>query len=158
MSETTPTRASDDATDTASESPTPAPLWVERTGRRTYVGRNARGGSVEIGPEEVDGVISPGELLALALAGCTGMSADSRIASELGDDVAITVGVTRRKVEEENRYSDLVVELVVTAPGQDADRQERMLATARKAVDRLCTVSRTLEAGARVELRLVAEG
>lgn len=150
MSETT-------AATTPADADTPAPLWAERTGARTYTGRNARGASVLIGPEGSDGVFSPGELLAIALAGCTGMSADSRIASELGDDVAITVGVTRHKEEDDNRYGSLSVELVMDASSLTPERRERLLAAAHKAVEKLCTVSRTLEAGAGVDLAITAE-
>ena len=148
MSETT-TPAADDAA--------PPLLWAERTGARTYTGRNARGASVLLGPEGEDGVFSPGELLAIAHAGCTGMSADSRIASELGDDVDITVGVTRHKQEGENRYGTLSVELVVDASSLTPERRERLLVAAHKAVEKLCTVSRTLEAGAAVDLAITAE-
>lgn len=136
----------------------PDPLWAERTGARTYTGHNGRGASVRIGPEDADGVFSPGELLAIALAGCTGMSSDSRVASELGDDVAITVGVTRTKDDGENRYPRLKVELVVDASALDPGRRERLEPAIVKAVERLCTVSRTLEAGAAVDLVISTEG
>lgn len=137
-------------------SETTAPLWAERTGDRTYTGHNARGARVAMGPEDSDGVFSPGELLAIALAGCTGMSADSRIASELGDDVEISVGVTRNKGED-NRYESLSVELVVDASALSPERRERLLTAAHKAVEKLCTVSRTLEAGAVTDLAITAE-
>lgn len=144
-------------------SPTPEPtpfLLAERTGERTYRGRNERGGEVLMGPLALDGAFTPGELLAIALAGCTGMSADSRIASELGEDVAITVGVDRHKIEAENRYDSLAVELVIHAPhatAADPERLARMLTTTQTAIDRLCTVSRTLEAGARVSVVIAPE-
>lgn len=141
-----------------SSEPRPAPFLVaERTGTSTYTGRNERGAEVAIGPEGNAGVFSPGELLAIAVAACTGMSADSRIAFELGDDVPISVGVSRIPAEGERRYERLAVELVVTAPHQDPSRQVRMLETSRKAIEQYCTVSRTLEAGAAVALSLTAE-
>lgn len=145
------------STDSTADAPAPF-LVTERVGKATYVGRNERGATVRIGPEGDDGVFSPGELLAVAVAACTGMSADSRVSWELGDDVPISVGVSRIKAEGENRYERFAVELVVTAPHQDAARQQRMLATARKAIEQYCTVSRTLEASAAVALSLTAEG
>ncbi|PWD50277.1 hypothetical protein C8046_05975 [Serinibacter arcticus] len=155
---TSPTPSTPAAPDSgAGDAPTaPDPLWVERTGTRTYTGHNAGGASVRIGPEGTPGVFSPGELLAIALAGCTGMSADSRLAAELGDDVAITVGVTRHKGEG-NRYERLAVELVVDTTELDPGHREHLLTAAHKAVEKLCTVSRTLEEGASVDLAITTE-
>ena len=56
-------------------------LWVERTGKRLYTGRNSRGAEVSIGGVEVDGAFSPGELLKIALAGCSGLASDSALRS-----------------------------------------------------------------------------
>jgi acylphosphatase len=61
-------------------------LWVERTGVRRYTGRSTRGAEVLIGSEDVDGVFTPGELLKIALAACSGMSSDHSLRSRLGDD------------------------------------------------------------------------
>ena len=51
-------------------------LWVERTGVRRYTGRSTRGAEVLVGSEDVEGVFTPGELLKIALAACSGMSSD----------------------------------------------------------------------------------
>ncbi|WP_281858929.1 OsmC family protein [Salana multivorans] len=133
------------------ESTTAPALYVERTGPIAWTGHNGRGAEVLIGKEGAPGVFSPGELLAIAVAGCTGMSAEGRITSELGDGVAMTVGVERVPEPFENRYARFVVELVVSGPeveGQDASRRTRMLTTAQAGIAAHCTVSRTLEAGA----------
>lgn len=129
----------------------PPTLYVERTGPIAWTGHNERGAEVAIGKEGKPGVFSPGELLAIAVAACTGMSAEGRIASELGEEVRMSVGVERVPEPHENRYARFVVEIVVAGPeieGQDASRRERMLTTAQAAVAKHCTVSRTLEAGA----------
>ena len=47
-------------------------LWVERTGIRRFTGRSSRGAEVLIGSDGDDGVFTPGELLKIALAGCSG--------------------------------------------------------------------------------------
>lgn len=136
---------------------TPAPILVaERTGTSTYTGRNERGATVAIGPEGTDGVFSPGELLAIAVAACIGMSADSRISSELGDDVDLAVGITRTKDGDHNRYSGFTAELVVDGSTLSPERLIRLVTTATKAIDRHCTVSRTLKAGATVDLSINA--
>ena len=63
------TSAQDAAADAVTFGSDPHDLWVERTGTRTYVGRNGRGAEVQIGPLENAGSFSPGELLKVALAG-----------------------------------------------------------------------------------------
>ena len=55
-------------------------LWVERTGTRRYTGHSSRGAEVLIGSEGVDGVFTPGELLKIALAACSGVSSDQPLA------------------------------------------------------------------------------
>lgn len=53
------------------------PLYLERTGVRQYVARNARGAEVLVG--DGPGRFSPGDLLKLALAGCNAMSSDVHV-------------------------------------------------------------------------------
>ncbi|WP_066585224.1 OsmC family protein [Cellulomonas timonensis] len=145
-SQTTPTPAA-----------TPAELWVERTGRRTYTGRNSRGAEVLIGPVEAGAVFTPGELLKIALAGCTGMSADTALAHRLGDDVAVTVEVEGPSDPDEDRYPVLTERLVVDLSSLDAAQRERLLTVVHRAVDNHCTVGRTLTHGATIELTVEGE-
>ncbi len=135
----------------------PAALWVERTGRRTYTGHNARGAEVAIGPVEAGAVFTPGELLKIALAGCTGMSADTALAHRLGDDVAVTVEVDGPSDPDEDRYPVLTERLVVDLSSLDAAQRERLLTVVHRAVDNHCTVGRTVTHGATVELTVEGE-
>lgn len=130
-----------------SPSHTPA-LWAERVGTRMYVARNDRGGEVLVGPAEVDGTFTPGELLALALAVCSGMSADHRLAHHLGADFQAVLGVERRPVEEENRYGSFDVDIAVDLSGLGEEERSRVVERAARAVERGCTVGRTVKAGA----------
>src|SRR6516162_610979 len=66
-------------------------LWVERTGSRRYTGYSSRGAQVLVGSEDVEGVFTPGELLKIALAACSGMSTDEPLARRLGDDYKVVV-------------------------------------------------------------------
>ncbi|HEX2212649.1 MAG TPA: OsmC family peroxiredoxin, partial [Mycobacterium sp.] len=61
-------------------------LWVERTGVRSYTGRSSRGAEVFVGNEDVEGVFTPGELMKIALAACSGMASDAPLRRRLGDD------------------------------------------------------------------------
>ena len=56
-------------------------LWVERTGVRRYTGRSSRGAEVLVGNEDVEGVFTPGELMKIALAACSGMASDAAAAT-----------------------------------------------------------------------------
>lgn len=139
------------------EPPAADRLWVERTGTRTYTGRNARGAEVSIGPVEAGAVFTPGELLKIALAGCSGMSADHALSHRLGDDVAVTVEVEGPNHPTEDRYPALHERMVVDLTGLDAATRERLLRVVHRAVDEHCTVGRTLQAGATVELEITED-
>ncbi len=146
-------------TDPASPAPGPAPteLWVERTGTRTYTGHSSRGAQVQIGPATAGAVFTPGELLKIALAGCTGMSADAPIARRLGDDVAVTVRVSGTSDPEQDRYFDIYEHLVVDLAGIDEEGRHRLRRVVERAVEAHCTVARTLENSAQVHMTIVEE-
>lgn len=129
-------------------------LWAERVGPRCYTGHNARGAQVRMGPVEAGDVFTPGELLKIALAGCAGMSADHSVAHRLGPQVAVTVRVAGPNQDE--RYPTLHEELVVDLSGLAAADRDRVITVVRRAIDRNCTVGRTLEAGAVVELAITS--
>lgn len=135
----------------AEQSTSPA-LWVERTGTRRYTGRSSRGAEVLIGSESVDGVFTPGELLKIALAACTGMSSDLPLSRRLGDDYAATVEVSGAADRDNERYPQLDEILRVDLGALDPEAQQRLLTVVERAIDRVCTVGRTLEAGAKVTL------
>lgn len=143
-----------DQTTPASEAPAPTTLWVERTGTRTYTGRSSRGAEVLIGPSEAGAVFTPGELLKIALAGCTGMSADTALAHRLGDDVAVTVRVSGDADRENEYYPALAEELVVDMSSLDDAQRARLLTVVQRAVDQVCTVGRTLTRTTTVDLAI----
>lgn len=134
--------------------PAPARLWVERTGTRTYTGFSTRGAQVAMGPVEAGAVFTPGELLKVALAGCVGMSSDHALARRLGDDMAVTVEVEGPSDPQEDRYPALHERLVVDLSGLDDAARDRLLTVVRRAVAEHCTVGRTLEAGAEIDLEV----
>jgi uncharacterized OsmC-like protein len=133
----------------------PDGLWAQRVGTRRYEGHNSRGAVVPIGPVELDGVFTPSELLKIALAGCVGMSADHTLARRLGPQVQITVRVSGDKVPGQDRYAALTEELHVDLSSLAEPDREQLITVARRAVDRSCTVGRTLRRGAEVELAVV---
>ena len=134
-----------------------AELWVERTGTRRYTGRSSRGAEVLIGSEDVEGVFTPGELLKIALAACTGMSSDRPLARRLGDDYDATVRVSGTADRENERYPRLDEVLTVDLSELDPEARERLLTVVTKAVEKVCTVGRTLKAGTEVVLTVDVE-
>ncbi|GAA2726665.1 OsmC family protein [Cellulomonas aerilata] len=142
----------------SAEGAAPAQLWVERTGTRTYTGRSSRGAEVLIGPAEAGAVFTPGELLKIALAGCSGMTADAALARRLGDDVAVVVRVSGQSDPAEDRYEHLREEMVVDLSGLDDTAKARLLTVVNRAIESHCTVARTLTNGATVELTIEGEG
>lgn len=132
-----------------------APVTVERIGPRRYVARNNRGGQVQIGGPEVEGVFRPGELLAVALGACNAMTADIPISRRLGEDFEAMVTVQPTKNTDENRYSRAEIELVLGA--EAADRLEEITKVADRAIEKGCTVGRTLEAGMSDSLTIRAD-
>ncbi|MGN2636816.1 OsmC family protein [Nocardia takedensis] len=139
-------------TATAPTGAEPTTLWAERTGVREYVGRSSRGAEVLIGSQGVPGRFTPGELLKIALAACTGLSADFPLTRKLGDNFDATIRVAGDADRENEVYPQLdeVVELDLSE--LDDEARERLLVTVQRAVDKVCTVGRTLKAGTKVTL------
>ncbi|MCK0118817.1 putative OsmC-like protein [Isoptericola sp. CG 20/1183] len=137
--------------DIAAVTPSPTdPLWVERTGTRTYRGHTARGASVEIGPASEGAVFTPGELLKIALAACAGMASDLKFSRVLGDDYGVTIRVEDPKDMADDRYPVLTEKFEIDLSGLDDKTREKTLLLAQRSIDRACTVGRTLKAGAEV--------
>ncbi|QRY63792.1 OsmC family protein [Gordonia sp. PDNC005] len=129
-------------------------LWVQRTGTRRYTGQSSRGAEVLIGSADVEGVFTPGELLKIALAACTGMSSDKPLSRRLGDDYDATIRVSGDADRENEVYPVLSETLEVDLSDLDPEAAQRLLVVVERAVDKVCTVGRTIKAGAQVELAI----
>ncbi|BBX43993.1 osmotically inducible protein C [Mycobacterium cookii] len=125
---------------------------------RRYTGHSSRGAEVLVGSEDVDGVFTPGELMKIALAACSGMSSDSPLARRLGDDYPATVRVSGAADRDQEVYPLLEEKLEIDLSGLDHEEKTRLLTVVRRAVDQVCTVGRTLKAGTTVDFRVVDVG
>jgi uncharacterized OsmC-like protein len=132
-------------------------LWVERTGVRRYTGRSSRGAEVLIGSEDVEGVFTPGELLKIALAACSGMSSDHPLRSRLGDDYEMTIRVSGAADREQERYPLIEESLQVDLSGLSEDEAKKVGIVVERAIDKVCTVGRTLKSGTEVTFELIDE-
>lgn len=133
-------------------------LWVERTGVRRYTGRSSRGAEVLIGSEGVEGVFTPGELMKIALAACSGMSSDQPLRRRLGDDYPATIRVSGPADRDQERYPLLEESLEVDLSGLSDDEVARLLTVVERAIDQVCTVGRTLKSGTKVTFQVDAGG
>ncbi|OBH48012.1 OsmC family protein [Mycobacterium mantenii] len=135
-----------------------AELWVERTGTRRYTGYSSRGAQVLIGAEDTDGVFTPGELLKIALAACSGMSSDLPLARRLGDDYKAVIRVSGAADREREVYPLLQEALELDLSALSDDEKERLLVVVGRAIDQVCTVGRTLKSGTEVKFEVADVG
>ena len=132
----------------------PTELWVERTGIRRYTGRSSRGAEVLIGSVTDDGVFTPGELLKIALAGCSGLSSDQPLRRRLGDDYPAVIRVSGDADRDAERYPLLQEGLEVDLSALTPEERERLLLVVERAMDQVCTVGRTLKSGTEVTVEI----
>jgi uncharacterized OsmC-like protein len=129
-------------------------LWVERTGVRRYTGHSSRGAQVLVGSEDVEGVFTPGELLKIALAACSGMSSDHPLARRLGDDYRAVVRVSGPADRDQERYPLLQEALEIDLSGLTEAEADRLRLVVTRAIDQVCTVGRTLKSGTDVTFEI----
>lgn len=129
---------------------------IERIGLHKFRARNVRGGTLDFG-DGSDSDFGPVELLLVAIAGCTGLDVEY-ITGKRAEPVAFRIPVRADKIrtDDGNRLVDIEVRFETEFPddaGGDAARQ--ILPSAlQRSHDRLCTVSRTVELGTPVSVRL----
>lgn len=132
-------------------------LTGRRVDRAVYVARNARGAEVRIGGADAEGAFTPGELLQIAAAACASLTADHILSSRLGETFDASFTVEGDGVKGENRYGKITTKVVVDMSTLDAERQEKLNERAEKAIERLCSVGRTVEQGAATQVDVVAD-
>ncbi|MFD9896345.1 OsmC family protein [Amycolatopsis sp. NPDC059027] len=122
-------------------------LEVQREGKHVFVGRNERGADVKVGRKGQEGVFSPAELLQIAAAGCAAVTAEELITRRVGEDSKFRVGVTADRREDAWELDAVHVAFDVDVSALDADQREALAGAVDRAIERLCTVSRTLKKG-----------
>lgn len=128
-----------------------------RTGPSAYRATNSRGTTLDLGDGSTD-AFTPVELLLVALAGCTAITADP-IVSRRAEPSTFDVHVRADKVRDElgSHLVDVRLRFDVAFDGDDAT-----VAAARAALDdalrlaeeRACTVSRTIAIGTPAEIEV----
>ncbi|WP_199424154.1 OsmC family protein [Actinotalea solisilvae] len=131
-------------------------VHVARVEAGVYVARNVRGGELRISSSG-GSTFTPVELLLAAIGACTAVDVDT-VTSRRAEPDRFEVRVDAAKVRDEggNLLRDLVVTFDLAFPeGEAGDAARSVVARAvQVSHDRTCTVSRTVEAGTPVEVRL----
>lgn len=122
-------------------------LTAERTGPATYTVRNAQGAELRIGVPGAENSFSPVELLQAAAAGCAALSAEAQLVNRLGGDFNATAAVEAHLNFDENRVERLVTLIDVDMSMLDPEKQDKLITSAERSIDKLCTVKRTLNQG-----------
>jgi len=130
---------------------------LTRTAAGAYEAVNVRGGTIRMSGGDTED-FTPVELLLAAIAGCSAVDVDtitSRRAEPIEFEVAAE-GEKSRTDEDGNHMTDLEVTFTVRfAEGDDGDLAREMLPKAvQMSRDRLCTVSRTIQLGTPVTMRV----
>jgi uncharacterized OsmC-like protein len=133
-------------------------LWVERTGVRRYTGRSTRGAQVLVGNEDVEGVFTPGELMKIALAACSGMASDAPLQRRLGEEYQVRIEVSGAADREQERYPQLDEQMNLDLSGLSEAEVARVLTVVERAIDQVCTVGRTLKSGTKVTFGVSGAG
>ncbi|NBH04116.1 OsmC family protein [Amycolatopsis sp. SID8362] len=122
-------------------------LEVQRDGQHAFVGRNDRGAEVRLGRAGAEGAFSPAELLQIAAAGCSAVTAEQLITRRVGEDskFRVTVGADRREGASELDAVHVAFDVDVSTLA--AEEREALAGAVDRAIERLCTVSRTLKKG-----------
>ncbi|MFJ4880498.1 OsmC family protein [Streptomyces sp. NPDC088745] len=135
-------------------------VTIERSGPGRFTVTNARGGSLSFGTGG-DADFTPVELFLAALGGCTAVDVESATGRHT-EATVFSVETSGHKVADEsgNSMRDLRVAFEVAFPeGPEGDRARTILPRAVKSShDRLCTVSRTVEAGTPVRTSVNEDG
>ncbi|WP_328644624.1 OsmC family protein [Amycolatopsis sp. NBC_00348] len=122
-------------------------LEVQRDGQHSFVGRNDRGAEVRLGRTDAEGAFSPAELLQIAAAGCSAVTAEELITRRVGEDAKFRVTVSADRREGAAELDAVHVAFDVDVSTLVEDQREALAGAVDRAIERLCTVSRTLKKG-----------
>jgi putative redox protein len=130
-------------------------IGLERVDEGVYRARNARGGELVFGSRAGE-AFTPVELLLAAIAGCSAVDVDVVTGRRSPADT-FAARVDAQVVRDEgNILTDITLTFQVTFPeGEAGDAARAILPRAvQTSHDRTCTVSRTIEAGTPVRVRI----
>jgi putative redox protein len=131
------------------QAPVHRSVTIRRVANSRFTVANDRGGQMIIGTG-AESDFTPVDLLLAAIGGCTAIDVDI-LTSRRSEPDAFTVLVDAEKIRDDlgNRLVDIKVTFQISFPDTPGGDEARSVLpdVVRKSHDRLCTVSRTIEAG-----------
>ena len=128
---------------------------LERLSKGFYRATNKQGDTLDVG--EGDGAFSPIELFLTALAACSAIDVDY-IVGKRDEPTSFRLRSDANKVRDEggNHLTDIVVTFDARFEGTEAGAAayDVLPRAVKQSHDRLCTVSRTIELGAKIESKI----
>ncbi|MGM1064149.1 OsmC family protein [Saccharothrix sp. Mg75] len=116
---------------------------VRRTGQHEFTATNDRGASVRVGRKGAEGAFTPVELLLAAAAGCAAVTAETLITRRVDGDLVARADDVRPEGAHQLDAVPVTLSYDVSSL-PEADRAA-LDAAVRRAIDQLCTVTRTLK-------------
>jgi uncharacterized OsmC-like protein len=131
-------------------------IRLARLSHGRYRATNAGGATIDFGTDG-QAEFTPVELLLAAISGCSAIDVDF-ITSKRSEPDRLDVTITADKVRDDggNHLVDLVMTFDAAFPDTEGGRaaSEVLPSAVQRSHDRLCTVSRTVELGTPVQVRI----
>lgn len=132
------------------------PVRVQRDGEHRFTATNERGARVAIGRDGAENAFTPGELLLAAIASCSAVTSENLLTRRLGESLELAVNADRDKdPDDPHKFSSVQVSFDVDLSTLEEEGQRDALVDAvHRAIERVCTVSRTVETGTPITVTL----
>ncbi|MBQ0926515.1 MULTISPECIES: OsmC family protein [Saccharopolyspora] len=129
------------------------PVEVTRTGEHTFTATNSRGAEVAVGRDGAPGAFTPGELLLAAVAACSVVTSENLFVRRIGEDARLVARADRTKnPEDEHKFAEIQVALEAELDG--VENRDKLLDAVQRAIEKYCTVSRSVEESTPINLTL----
>ncbi|WP_433269278.1 OsmC family protein [Actinosynnema sp. CS-041913] len=116
---------------------------VRQVGKHEFVATNDRGAAVRVGRKGAEGSFTPVELLLAAAAGCAAVTAETLITRRVGDGLVARADDVRP--EGAHELDAVPVTLDYDVSSLEPEQRAALDAAVRRAIEQLCTVTRTLK-------------
>ncbi|WP_367131706.1 OsmC family protein [Saccharothrix sp. HUAS TT1] len=116
---------------------------VRRVGEHDFVATNDRGASVRVGRKGAEGAFTPVELLLAAAAGCAAVTVETLVTRRVEGDLVARADDVRSA--DGNSLTSVPVDLAYDISQLTEAQRTALETTVRRAIDQLCTVTRTLK-------------
>ncbi|WP_447006006.1 OsmC family protein [Saccharothrix isguenensis] len=117
---------------------------VKLVGQHDFVATNGRGASVRVGRKGAPGAFTPVELLLAAAAGCAAVTAETLVTRRV--DGGLVARADDVRPAGEHQLDAIPIALDYDTSQLDATQRAALESAVRRAIEQLCTVTRTLKA------------